>query len=115
MPFLATFFVYILTANWLGLLPGFVAPTRDLSVTVGLALLLLIWIHAYAIRKWDGRSILLCFFLQRGGCSSKLDGTHKPGYCPCPYVFMVTYRVNIGCCCHIFASSFDCAHTVIGA
>jgi len=45
------FFVYILTANWLGLLPGFVAPTRDLSVTVGLALLLLIWIHAYAIRK----------------------------------------------------------------
>jgi len=25
----------------LGLLPGFVAPTRDLSVTVGLALLLL--------------------------------------------------------------------------
>jgi len=43
MPFLATFFVYILTANWLGLLPGFVAPTRDLSVTVGLALLLLIF------------------------------------------------------------------------
>jgi F-type H+-transporting ATPase subunit a len=62
MPFLATFFVYILTANWLGLLPGFVAPTRDLSVTVGLALLLLIWIHAYAIRKMGWKTYLAVFF-----------------------------------------------------
>ncbi|MBK6585789.1 MAG: F0F1 ATP synthase subunit A [Coprothermobacter sp.] len=62
MPFLATFFVYILTANWLGLLPGFVAPTRDLSVTVGLALLLLIWIHAYAIRKMGWKKYLAVFF-----------------------------------------------------
>jgi len=82
MPFLATFFVYILTANWLGLLPGFVAPTRDLSVTVGLALLLLIWIHAYAIRKWDGRSILLCFFSSVVDVPFKLDGTHNQATVP---------------------------------
>jgi len=78
MPFLATFFVYILTANWLGLLPGFVAPTRDLSVTVGLALLLLIWIHAYAIRKNGMEEVSCCVFLSGVvDVPFKLDGTHN--------------------------------------
>jgi len=80
---------------WLGLLPGFVAPTRDLSVTVGLALLLLIWIHAYAIRKNGMEEVSCCvFFSSVVDVPSKLD-EHITRLLSCPYVFMVTYRVNI--------------------
>ncbi|NPV88499.1 F0F1 ATP synthase subunit A [Coprothermobacteraceae bacterium] len=62
MPFLSTFFVYILASNWLGLLPGFVSPTRDLSVTLGLAVVLLVWVHSYAIRKMGVKGYLKVFF-----------------------------------------------------
>ena len=65
-PFVATFFFFIVTANWLGLLPGmgtlgiwrhgeFVpllrAATSDLNTTLGLALISAIATHAFALRS----------------------------------------------------------------
>lgn len=60
-PFVLTFFLYILTANWLGLLPGFGtvtlhketllrAPNSDLNMTLGLAIVSLVITHIFAIR-----------------------------------------------------------------
>lgn len=66
-PFVATFFLYILVGNWLGLLPGFGtityhkevflrAPNSDLNMTLGLALVSVVMTHLFALRYlglWD--------------------------------------------------------------
>ncbi len=38
VPFLATIFVYILSMNWIGLLPLMRSPTSNLSITAGMAI-----------------------------------------------------------------------------
>lgn len=66
-PYVATFFLYILVGNWLGLLPGFGtvtlakapllrAPNSDLNMTLGLALTSVAVTHIFAMRYlglWD--------------------------------------------------------------
>ncbi len=38
-PLVITLFLFLLIANWLGLVPGFTSPTNDINTTLGLALM----------------------------------------------------------------------------
>ena len=51
LPFIATLWIYILTANLLGLIPELHSPTGNLSVTAGLALLVFFSVHWFGIRS----------------------------------------------------------------
>ena len=53
LPFIATLWIYIIIANLTGLIPQLHSPTGNLSVTVGLALLVFLSVHWYGIRN-DG-------------------------------------------------------------
>lgn len=50
LPFIATLWIYIATANLTGLIPGLHAPTSDLSVTAALAILVFLSVHWFGIR-----------------------------------------------------------------
>jgi len=68
IPLFAAFFVLILTFNWSGLVPGFGiipglrAPTSDLNVTAGLALVAFSVFHLEGFRRLGGRGYLSKFF-----------------------------------------------------
>ena len=49
-PLIATLGLYILTANLLGLLPGFESPTSNLNTTVSMALVVFVMTHVVGIR-----------------------------------------------------------------
>lgn len=49
--FFGSLFLFILVANMLGLVPGLVSPTKDLSVTLGLSILVVIWMQYIGIRE----------------------------------------------------------------
>jgi F-type H+-transporting ATPase subunit a len=49
--FFGSLFIFILVANMLGLIPGLASPTRDVSVTMGLAVLVVIWMQYISIRE----------------------------------------------------------------
>jgi F-type H+-transporting ATPase subunit a len=49
-PFISTIWIFILTANLLGLIPGFSSPTADLSVTLSLAIIVFLSVHWFGIR-----------------------------------------------------------------
>lgn len=53
LPFMATLLLFILACNLSSILPipGMVAPTQDLNVTLGLALLVYLFTHVYGIRS----------------------------------------------------------------
>jgi len=44
-PLIITLFLFLLIANWLGLIPGFTSPTADLNTTLGLALMVILMVH----------------------------------------------------------------------
>jgi F-type H+-transporting ATPase subunit a len=50
LPFVATLWVYLVIANLVGLLPGLHSPTRDLSATSALAILVFLSVHWFGIR-----------------------------------------------------------------
>jgi len=50
LPFIATLWVFLVVANLSGLIPGVHAPTRDLSTTAGLALLVFVSVHWFGLR-----------------------------------------------------------------
>ncbi len=50
MPFIGTLWVFIIVANLAGLVPGLDSPTRDLSATSALALLVFLSVHWFGIR-----------------------------------------------------------------
>jgi F-type H+-transporting ATPase subunit a len=50
-PFIGTLFIYILSMNLLGLIPGLRSATADLSTTFGLALCVFVYVHFLAIKK----------------------------------------------------------------
>jgi len=69
-PFVATFFLYIIVSNWLGLLPGFGtityhkepilrAPNSDLNMTLGLALISAVTTHIFAVKYLGIKNYLL--------------------------------------------------------
>jgi F-type H+-transporting ATPase subunit a len=50
LPFIGTLWIFLVVANLAGLLPGAHSPTRDLSTTTALALLVFVSVHWYGIR-----------------------------------------------------------------
>jgi F-type H+-transporting ATPase subunit a len=58
LPFVATLWLFILTANLAGLVPGVHAPTRDLSATAALAALVFFSTHWFGIRAKGLRAYL---------------------------------------------------------
>ncbi|MGJ0486661.1 MAG: F0F1 ATP synthase subunit A [Methylomicrobium sp.] len=51
LPFVATLWLFVLIANLAGLIPGLHAPTRDLSATSALAVLVFVASHWFGIRS----------------------------------------------------------------
>lgn len=50
LPFVGSLWIFILFANLIGLIPGLHSPTRDLSTTAALAILVFLASHWYGIR-----------------------------------------------------------------
>lgn len=48
-PILITLFIFLLVSNWLGLVPGFTSPTNDLNTTLGLALMIIGFVHVLGL------------------------------------------------------------------
>ncbi len=59
-PLIATFFLYILTANLIGLIPGFMSPTANLNVTLGCTLITIVYYHFWVsdFMAWDISRVL---------------------------------------------------------
>ena len=51
LPFIATLWLFLVFANLIGLIPGLQSPTRDLSVTAALAVLVFFSVHWFGIRS----------------------------------------------------------------
>lgn len=51
LPFIGTLWLVILASNLLGLVPGLSAPTRDLSITAALAVIVFVAVHVYGVRQ----------------------------------------------------------------
>lgn len=51
LPFIGTLWIYIVLANLVGVLPHLHAPTGNLSVTAGLALIVFLSVHWFGIRS----------------------------------------------------------------
>jgi F-type H+-transporting ATPase subunit a len=50
-PLVATLFIFILLSNYLGLVPGFMAPTSSLNVTLGCALTIWVYYHFQGFKE----------------------------------------------------------------
>ena len=61
VPYFATFFLFILVSNLLGLLPGFAPPTGNLNTTLGLAIVSFIGYNIIGIRE-QGMNYVKHFF-----------------------------------------------------
>lgn len=48
-PLIITLFLFLLIANWLGLIPGFTSPTNDINTTLGLALMVVGLAHGLSV------------------------------------------------------------------
>ncbi len=62
-PFIASLWIFIFTANMIGLIPGFSAPTADISVTAALAFCVYFAVHWFGIRG-DGWANYLKHYLK---------------------------------------------------
>ncbi len=52
VPLLAGIFIYIITMNLMGLIPGFDAPTANLNTTVSLAIVVFVYYNFVGIQRW---------------------------------------------------------------
>jgi F-type H+-transporting ATPase subunit a len=50
-PLLTTFAMYILVANLIGLMPGFMSPTSNLNITLGMTLIVWFYHHLLGLQK----------------------------------------------------------------
>jgi F-type H+-transporting ATPase subunit a len=51
LPLVGTLFVFILCSNYLGLIPGFMAPTASINVTLGCALTIWVYYHFQGFKE----------------------------------------------------------------
>jgi F-type H+-transporting ATPase subunit a len=51
IPFIMALWIFLVLANLIGLIPGLHSPTRDLSLTTGLAILVFFSVHWFGIRS----------------------------------------------------------------
>ncbi|HCP95751.1 MAG: F0F1 ATP synthase subunit A [Anaerovibrio sp.] len=48
-PLIVTLFLFLIVANWLGLVPTMASPTNDLNTTLGLALFIIVMVHTLGV------------------------------------------------------------------
>lgn len=60
-PLIATFFFTILCCNWMGLIPGLLAPTSNPNVPIGMAIVAFFSVHIIAIREAGFKSWIMHF------------------------------------------------------
>lgn len=60
-PFLVTLFLFILISNWVGLVPTMESPTNDLNTTLGLAIMVVIFVHIVGVSS-KGMGYIKHFF-----------------------------------------------------
>ena len=60
-PMLATFALYILCANMIGLMPGFMSPTSSINITLGCTLIIFVTTHILGL-KFHGIGYIKHFF-----------------------------------------------------
>ena len=58
VPLVGTLFIFVLTSNLLGMIPGLSSPTGDLSVTAALAVVVFFSVPFYGVRTRGGRAYL---------------------------------------------------------
>ncbi|WP_226703110.1 F0F1 ATP synthase subunit A [Microbulbifer elongatus] len=58
LPFVGTLWIFLVVANLTGLIPGLHSPTRDLSATAALAILVFLSVHWFGIRDQGLRRYL---------------------------------------------------------
>ena len=58
LPFIASLWIFLVIANLSGVIPGVHSPTRDLSATAALAILVFLSVHWFGIRSQGLRSYL---------------------------------------------------------
>jgi F-type H+-transporting ATPase subunit a len=58
LPFIGSLWIFLVVANLCGLLPGIHSPTRDLSATAALAILVFLSVHWFGIRSQGLRRYL---------------------------------------------------------
>jgi len=58
LPFILTLWTFLVAANLVGLIPGLHSPTRDLSATAALAVLVFLSVHWFGIRALGLRAYL---------------------------------------------------------
>lgn len=51
LPFIGGLWIFLVIANLIGLIPGLISPTRDLSTTSALAILVFLSVHWFGIRS----------------------------------------------------------------
>jgi F-type H+-transporting ATPase subunit a len=51
LPLVGTLFIFILTSNYLGLVPGFMAPTSNINTTLGCALTIWVYYHFQGFKE----------------------------------------------------------------
>lgn len=49
VPVVVTLFLFILFANWLGLLPGMTSPTNDLNTTLSMGVMIILLTHVFGV------------------------------------------------------------------
>lgn len=57
VPLLVGIFIFILTMNYMGLVPGLDAPTASLNTTVAVALFVFVYYNWVGLRQWGGSYI----------------------------------------------------------
>jgi len=57
-PFVSALWIFVLTANLAGLIPGLASPTSDLSVTAALAVLVFFSVHWFGVRAGGWKTYL---------------------------------------------------------
>ncbi len=60
-PLVLTFFLFILLNNWIALIPGFVAPTSSLNLTIAVAVVAFVSVQYFAIQANGVKNYLLHF------------------------------------------------------
>lgn len=56
MPLIGTLWIFLVIANLIGIIPGFESPTRDLSITSALAMIVFFSVHWFGIRSQGWRA-----------------------------------------------------------
>lgn len=60
--FIVTLFLFILLCNWANSIPGFLSPTRDLNLCLGLALVVLVVAHTNSVKTKGIKNYLKSYF-----------------------------------------------------